>query len=310
MVEGLDSDPSKAAGLSTGRRDRARRALLENVRIAGNLRSFADLLAAQGEDGFRIRAYRMAADRIESMDRPLREIHEAGGRDGLIALPTIGEGIAAAIVEMLTFGQWHQLDRLRGEAAPERLFRSLPGVGPILADRFASLFDAQTLDELEAALRDPAMTVPGLGQRRREAILAALAQRLGSIRSARRSAHPEAHPPVSLLLEADAVYRRKAQAGELRLIAPRRSNPEGAAWLPVLHLRRGDWHLTLLYSNTPLAHDLGRVGDWVVIFFHKGLGPEAQATLVTETRGPLAGRRVVRGREEDCARHYAEAGKA
>ena len=310
MAGGPDRDRGKGAGPSIGRRGGARSALLENGRIAGNLRAFADLLAAQGEDGFRIRAYRMAAGKIEAMDRPLREIHAAGGRDALIALPAIGEGIAAAIAEMLTTGQWDQLDRLRGEAVPERLFCSLPGVGPILADRFAALFDAQTLEELETALRDPAMTVPGLGRRRREAILAGLAARLGPIRSARPAVPAAAHPPVSLLLEADAVYRRKAQAGELRRIAPRRFNPEGAAWLPVLHLRRGDWHLTLLYSNTALAHDLGRTGDWVVVHVHKGLGPETQATIVTETRGALAGRRVVRGREQECARHYAEAGGA
>lgn len=310
MAGGADRDRGKGAGPSIGRRGGARSALLENGRIAGNLRAFADLLAAQGEDGFRIRAYRMAAGKIEAMDRPLREIHAAGGRDALIALPAIGEGIAAAIAEMLTTGQWDQLDRLRGEAVPERLFCSLPGVGPILADRFAALFDAQTLEELETALRDPAMTVPGLGRRRREAILAGLAARLGPIRSARPAVPVAAHPPVSLLLEADAVYRRKAQAGELRRIAPRRFNPEGAAWLPVLHLRRGDWHLTLLYSNTALAHDLGRTGDWVVVHVHKGLGPETQATIVTETRGALAGQRVVRGREEECARHYAEAGEA
>lgn len=118
------------------------------------------------------------------------------------------------------------------------------------------------------------MTVPGLSGRRRQAISAGLAQRLGPIRTARRSGKAATQPPVSLLLGADAVYRRKAQAGALRLIAPRRSNPEGAAWLPVLHLRRGDWHPTLPYSNSARAHDLGRIGDWVVIYFNHGPGRE------------------------------------
>jgi hypothetical protein len=246
MAGKLQAGRAKAVGRSVVLGSGARATLAENGWIAGNLRSFTDLLAAQEEDGFRIRAYRNAADRIEAMDRSLREIHDAGGREGLIALPAIGEGIASAIAEMLTLGQWYQLDRQRGEAVPERLFRSLPGVGPILADRFASLFDAQTLEELEAVLQDPEMTVPGLDGRRRQAILAGLAKRLGPIRGTRRSVKAAVLPPVSFLLEADAVYRLKARAGELRLIAPRRSDPEGMAWLPVLHLRRGDWHLTLL----------------------------------------------------------------
>jgi putative hydrolase len=83
-------------------------------------------------------------------------------------------------------------------------------------------------------------------------------------------------------------------------IAPRRFNPTGEAWLPILHTERGDWRFTALFSNSALAHELGRVRDWVVIYFHQDSGPEGQRTVVTETRGPLAGRRVVRGRESEC----------
>ena len=32
---------------------------------------------------------------------------------------------------------------------------------------------------------------------------------------------------------------------------------------------------------------------------------EGQCTVVSETHGPLAGRRVVRGREAECRAHYA-----
>ncbi|MBI2162415.1 MAG: hypothetical protein HYU25_18930 [Candidatus Rokubacteria bacterium] len=39
--------------------------------------------------------------------------------------------------------------------------------------------------------------------------------------------------------------------------------------------------------------------------FHTDSEPEGQRTVVTETRGPLAGQRVVRGREGDCRAHYA-----
>jgi len=33
---------------------------------------------------------------------------------------------------------------------------------------------------------------------------------------------------------------------------------------------------------------------------------ESQNTVVSETRGTLTGRRVVRGREAECLAHYAE----
>lgn len=112
-------------------------------------------------------------------------------------------------------------------------------------------------------------------------------------------------PGVDLLLEVDREYRDKARAGLLRRIAPRRHNPEHEAWLPVLHEYLAPWHFTALFSNTGRAHELHRTYDWVVIFFRHGdTDAEGHATVVTEYRGELEGRRVVRGREPECARHY------
>ena len=56
------------------------------------------------------------------------------------------------------------------------------------------------------------------------------------------------------------------------------------------------------HEQEPLgrAHQLGHTHDWVVLFYERN-GDEGQCTVVTETRGPLGGRRVVRGRESECA---------
>jgi hypothetical protein len=111
---------------------------------------------------------------------------------------------------------------------------------------------------------------------------------------------------VAELLDVDAEYRARAAAGELKRIAPRRLNPEGKAWLPVLHAQRGARHYTALFSNTPRAHRLGTTHDWVVLFLEHGT-EEGQWTVVTAHGGPLDGRRVVRGRESECAAHYGVA---
>ena len=111
-------------------------------------------------------------------------------------------------------------------------------------------------------------------------------------------------PSVEVLLAIDREYREKGKAGELPRIAPRRMNPDGKAWLPVLHTRHGPWHFTALFSNTGLAHEMHRTYDWVVIYFSEDTGEDGQATVVTERRGSLAGRRVVRGREPECAACY------
>jgi putative hydrolase len=111
-------------------------------------------------------------------------------------------------------------------------------------------------------------------------------------------------PSVATLLVVDQEYRARADAGTLPTIAPKRFNPSGEAWLPVLHAERDGWHFTVLFSNTAQAHRLKRVRDWVVMYFYDNHHLEGQHTVVTERRGPLAGKRVVRGRENECRSHY------
>ncbi|WP_138472767.1 helix-hairpin-helix domain-containing protein [Poseidonocella sp. HB161398] len=276
-----------------------------NAAVAERLRRYADLLETQGGDGFRLRAYLKAADEIDALSQPLRLIYETGGTDALVRLHGIGRGIAAAIAEMLATGHWTQLDRLQGEATPEAVFRTIPGIGPAIARSLADTLEVETLEELETALRLGARHVPGVGPRRRQAILAAIGARFARLPHARHAGPQPHEPPVSLLVDADALYRSKAEAGDLPRIAPKRFNPAREAWLPVMHARRNGWHLTMLYSNTARAHELGRTRDWVVIYFHEEDGPERRRTIVTERQGPLAGRRVVRGREAECRDLYA-----
>jgi hypothetical protein len=102
-----------------------------------------------------------------------------------------------------------------------------------------------------------------------------------------------------VLLSVDAEYRRKARLRQLHRIAPHRFNPSGSAWLPVLHTERGDHSFQAMFSNTARAHQLSKTDDWVVVYYGKD-GHEDQVTVVTERRGDLAGKRVVRGLESEC----------
>ena len=305
LTRAKPSDPPTAPGGSSDAMT-AREDASANAGLVERLRDYADLLEVQEADGFRVAAYRRAADTIAALDRPPAAILEAEGRSGLMQLPGIGPSIAGALTEMLTTGRWSQLERLRGALNPERLFRTIPGIGPQLAARLHDALDAETLEALEIAAHDGRLEkVPGVGRRRAELIRSVLAQRLGRPRLRRMQAQQQ-RPAVDLLLDVDQEYRGKAASGAVKRIAPTRFNPKGEAWLPVLHARRRDWDLTALYSNTSLAHQLGRTGDWVVIYYHSDATPEGQCTVVTETRpGPLAGRRVVRGREPECQWHYA-----
>src|SRR5512144_1098859 len=107
----------------------------ENGWIAERLRQAAEILQAQGANPFRVSAYRKAADTVAQFPGSLRETFAQQGRAGLDALPGIGIGIASAIAEMLATGRWTQLERLRGSLDPTLLFRTVPGIGPELAQR-------------------------------------------------------------------------------------------------------------------------------------------------------------------------------
>lgn len=284
-----------AAGPSSGASAAAHEA---NATVADRLRLAATLLAAQGANPFRVSAYRRAADAIGQRSDDLRHAFAAGGRAALDAIPGIGPSLAGAIAEMLATGRWTFLERLKGASDPEALFCSVPGIGPDLAHRIHASLQIDTLEELEAAAHDGRLLrVPGFGARRVAIVRTTQADLLGRIRHIPLREDDE--PSAALPLGVDAEYRGKAARGVLHRIAPKRFNPGGAAWLPVLHTERDGWHFTALYSNTPRAHELGRSGDWVVIYFHRDGSPEGRRTVVTETHGPARGRRVVRGREPE-----------
>ena len=264
----------------------------------------ADLLEQQGASPFRVTAYRRASETVSRLSRDIRELAGTEGSAGLIKLPNIGKGIASAIQELLTTGSWAQLERLRGTLDPVQLFQTVPGIGPKMAEQIHEALHIDTLEALEAAAWDGRLeTVRGMGGRRITGIRNALTALLGKTRRPSRLAAGK-EPPVITILEVDAEYRRQAEQGSLPLIAPRRFNPDGTAWLPVLHTHRDDWHYTLLYSNTARAHELKRTHDWVVVYFYDDHHQEGQCTVVTETRGPLTGQRVVRGRELECRDYY------
>lgn len=281
----------------------------DNAQIAARLREMAELLEAQGGNPYRAMAYRSAADTLDRLETSARDIFHREGVAALDALPAIGPGISAAVAEMLSTGQWRQLERQRSAADPLALLRTVPGVGAGLARRLHESLGAETLEDLEAAAHDGRLAdVPRLGARRAAAIGATLTQMLDQRRSAGRgqSAATALHePPVEWLLDIDRAYREAAQADTLPKIAPRRFNPEHKAWLPVMHRQRGDWRFTALYSNTARAHDLDRVHDWVVIYCENTDHGERRYTVVTDARGSLAGQRVVRGREPACRAWYA-----
>lgn len=275
----------------------------DNAQVAATLEHVAELLEEQGANSFRVDAYRRAAYNIRRQERSLAEILEREGMEGITQVPGVGEALGRAIQEYVATGRLRLLDRLKGEVDAEELLASVPGMGDVLAERVHHELGIETLEELEMAAHDGRLgQVQGFGPKRIEGIRGALASRLGR---GRMRPPLRDDPPIEDLLGVDREYLEKAAAGRLRTIAPARFNPGRTSWLPVLHTRRHGREYTALFSNTERAHRLGKTRDWVVLYYDGDRG-EGRSTVVTASRGTLAGRRVVMGRERECERFYAD----
>lgn len=285
-------------------RSRPSRPSQVNAEVADRLEEVAELLQARANP-FRVAAYRHAAVALRAHARPVSEIVAQEGEDGLRKIPGIGGGLARSIHVLVETGRLPLLDRLRSESDPVDLLTTVPGIGPRTARRLHEELGIETLEDLEAAAADGRLAASGgIRDERLEGILEVLSKRLRRLPITAMPVGGQ-EPSVGELLGVDAEYRARAAAGTLPRIAPRRFNPSHEAWLPVLHTERGPRRYTALWSNTSRAHALGRTRDWVVLVVEDGVS-QHRYTVVTGRRGPLGGRRVVRGRERECVDHLID----
>ncbi|HTY06357.1 MAG TPA: helix-hairpin-helix domain-containing protein, partial [Gemmatimonadales bacterium] len=211
------------------------------------------------------------------------------------------EGLTNAVIA----GRLDEVARLLEEqgANPYRVRAYRLGAGtlrglPVPASEIFASEGFAGLERLPAVGPGLAAAIGSLLTRGRLPLLDRLRGEVGNLPPAPALSAP-APPPVAELLSVDREYRTRAAAGDLVKIAPRKENPDHVAWLPILHTHRLNRDYTALYSNTARAHQLGRTQDWVVLYVD-GDRPALQYTVVTPHRGPLAGMRVVRGREAEC----------
>ncbi len=144
---------------------------MQNRQIADMFNELADLLEIEGENPFKVRAYRNAARTIEGLGESLTDMIERG--DDLTKLPGIGEDLAEKIIEIVHTGKLTKLEEVRKQV-PDSL-RDLLSIEGLGAKRVKTLWQELHITDLEtlkkAAEAHKIQELPGFGPKTEENIL-------------------------------------------------------------------------------------------------------------------------------------------
>jgi DNA polymerase (family 10) len=152
---------------------------MDNEEIASRFNRMASLMEVRGEDTFRIRSYRMAAEAIETWPTPMQKIAEQDGLAGLLEIPGVGKALAGKIIELLDTGTFAAWEKLTAETPASVLdLLKLPGVGPKTAATLHQKFRITSLDELRKFAAGGGLEmVDGIGPKSAARIKSALDRR-------------------------------------------------------------------------------------------------------------------------------------
>ncbi|PYS73638.1 MAG: hypothetical protein DMF69_04220 [Acidobacteria bacterium] len=145
---------------------------MNNETIARRFHRLAALMEIRGDDPFRLRSYRNAAEAIEVWPTPLKEIADADGVAGLQTIPGVGKAIAGKVIELLERGSFDAWDRLTAET-PESILDLLEiqGIGPKTAALLHQKFKVSSLGDLKTFVHGGGLDlVDGIGPKTAERI--------------------------------------------------------------------------------------------------------------------------------------------
>ena len=148
---------------------------MDNAAIARLLFEIGDLLEIRGDNPFKIRAYRNAAETVTAEPTAVAALDDAGLR----ALPGIGRDLAARIREIADTGDTpFRLELLAAFPATMLDLLRLQGVGPKTVKRLYDELGVTSLDTLEQAARDGRVRgLKGMGAKKEALILRAIDER-------------------------------------------------------------------------------------------------------------------------------------
>jgi len=149
---------------------------MNNEEIARRFYRLSALMEIRGDDPFRLRSYRNAAEAIEVWPTPLKEIAAKEGVTGLQEIPGVGKAIAGKVIDLLNRGTFDAWERLIAQT-PETVLdlTEIPGIGPKTAALLHQRFKVSSLPELKAFVQGGGLDmVDGIGSKTAERIKQAL----------------------------------------------------------------------------------------------------------------------------------------
>jgi len=188
---------------------------MKQLEIAELFQQMADLLELQGANVFRIRAYRKAAQNLESLTHDVERLNQ---EDRLREIPGIGVDLAQKIREYLTRGSIQEIEQLRRKIPKGMLeLLDIPGVGPKTSKLLYEQLGVSSISQLKQAARHHKLCrLPGFQEQKEQNILKGIdiVQRGRERMDLGRAWSLANH--ILEMLQAIAGVRRAESAGSLR----------------------------------------------------------------------------------------------
>ncbi|MGA8437952.1 MAG: DNA polymerase/3'-5' exonuclease PolX [Candidatus Sulfotelmatobacter sp.] len=147
---------------------------MDNKSIATVLYETADLLEIDGQDSFRIRSYRNAAQAIENHPEQIKDIITEPKQ--VLAIPGIGKGMLVNLQELLQGGQLSlQADLLKKYHPSMLQLLKIQGLGPKTIALIWSAYQVCDVDGVERLAREGKIReLPRMGEKHEQKLLKAI----------------------------------------------------------------------------------------------------------------------------------------
>ena len=147
---------------------------MDNKAIANVFYETADLMEINGDDSFRIRSYRRAAEALEAQPEQVSALLDEPKK--LLEIPGIGKGMAANIQELCRSGKLGSHQELLKKYRPSMLeLLKIQGLGPKTIALLWSAFQVSDLASVEKLAREGKLReLPRLSEKSEQKILKAI----------------------------------------------------------------------------------------------------------------------------------------